>query len=51
MDSSKNGRWTVPFKNFSRLRVKNHFSIQQYICLNPFEKQAFPNKEAIKSGQ
>ena len=29
MDSSKNGRWIIPFKTFNRLRVKPAKSLQK----------------------
>ena len=31
MDNSRNGRWTVPFKRFSRLRVNTIVIYEQYL--------------------
>ena len=34
MDSAKNGRWIIPYKKFSRLRVKRSNSEYSEICAN-----------------
>ena len=39
MDNSMNGRWIIPFKEFSRLRLYGGVSIQNnYITLNRLNK-------------
>ena len=31
MDSSKNGKWIIPFKKFSRLRVNSKFFMHNWL--------------------
>ena len=45
MDNSKNGRWIVPFKKFSRLRVKlNRVASVNVIYISKFFLQSFQDQ-------
>ena len=35
MDNAKNGRWIIPFKKFSRLRVKSHWLYKGHMATFP----------------